>query len=195
MTSLQSYPVVILAYVLCHGLTALLITPLQNQLFPDVTLFASLLYLPHGVRVLSAWLLGWRAFPPLCLGAAASEVLFTPAEFGSITDPVLIASIAIGASSALVAFEVFRLVGRPLYAGRERRVDWRALLLVGVLASVLNSVGQAFVFSDRILPDHMASIVATYAAGDLLGLVVTTLGLMMVFRWMWIARQLNGASR
>lgn len=195
MTFLQSYLVVILAYVLCHGLTALLITPLQNQLLPDVTLFASLLYLPHGVRVLSAWLLGWRAFLPLGLGAAASQVLFSPVEPGSVTDPVMIASIAIGASSALLAFELSRLVGRPLYAGRERRVDWRALLLVGAVASVLNSVGQVVVFSGRILPDHMLFIVATYAVGDLLGLVVTTLGLMMIFRWMRIARELTRASR
>ena len=38
-------------------------------------------------------------------------------------------------------------------------------------------------------------IVATYAVGDLLGLVVTTLGLMMIFRWMRIAREPTRASR
>ena len=45
------------AYILAHGLTALVVTPMQARLLPDVTMFASLVYLPHGVRVLSAWLM------------------------------------------------------------------------------------------------------------------------------------------
>lgn len=72
MTVLQNFSVVILAYVLAHGLTALLITPMQSRLMPELTIFASLAYLPHGVRVLSTWLLGKRAFLPLFLGAFLS---------------------------------------------------------------------------------------------------------------------------
>lgn len=41
------------------------VTPLQSMFFPEFPSRASLLFLPHGIRVLTAWLLGWRAIPAL----------------------------------------------------------------------------------------------------------------------------------
>lgn len=175
---------VAVAYILAHGLTAWLITPIQSRLLPDVTAFASLVYLPHGVRVLSTWLLGRSAVLPLCLGAFLSEVLFTPAEISSATDPTILLSIVVGASSALLAFEGMKFLGFNLYAGQALRIHWKWLLVVGALASIINSIGQAIVFFGDILPGQSLAILATYAAGDLIGLVVTTLALMLVFRWM-----------
>ena len=72
--------VVVLAYVFCHGVTSLLITPLQSHFLPEVTIFASFLYLPHGVRVLATWAYGWRAVPALLLGAGLSEVAIARAR-------------------------------------------------------------------------------------------------------------------
>lgn len=172
------------AYILAHGLTALVVTPMQARLLPDVTMFASLVYLPHGVRVLSAWLMGRLAVLPLCLGAFLSEVIFTPAEISSPTDPTILLSILIGACSALLAFELLRLLGRNIYAGQKFRIHWKWLFLAGILASIINSIGQAFVFAGEILPGHSFAVLATYAIGDLIGLIVTTLVLMLIFRWM-----------
>lgn len=183
MTRLTPFAVVIAAYVLAHGLTAVLITPLQSRLLPDVTAFASLVYLPHGVRVLSAWLIGRLAFVPLSIGAFLSEVLFTPAEVSTAWDPVILLSIAVGAASAVLAFDALALAGRNAYAGRRARVHWTWLLLVGTLASVINSLGQSLVFSGDILPDHSVQVLAIYALGDLIGLIATALALMLIFRW------------
>ncbi|WP_108257867.1 hypothetical protein [Mangrovicoccus ximenensis] len=194
MKLLQTEAIVILAYILCHGLTALLVTPLQSQISPHVTAFASLLYLPHGVRVLSAWLLGWRAVLPLCVGAFLSELIFTPAGMSGAASPVILASIAVGAVSAPVAFELLKLMGRNLYAGTGMRIHWSALLVAGILASILNSIGQAEVFSGLILPGSSMAVLAVYAIGDLAGLVAATLVLMMVFRWMRLAAR-PGATR
>ncbi|MCW3783865.1 hypothetical protein [Defluviimonas salinarum] len=176
-----------MAYVLAHGLTALLITPLQARLFPDITAFASLVYLPHGVRVLAIWLLKRGALLPLCLGAFLSELLFTPADVSLATDPVILASIAVGAASALLAFELMRGLGHDLYARPTFHVRWQWLLLAGAIASVINSIGQTVVFSGSIQPGDAAAVITTYAIGDLLGLIVSTLVLMFVFRWMRIS--------
>ena len=192
MTVLQNFSVVILAYVLAHGLTALLITPMQSRLMPELTIFASLAYLPHGVRVLSTWLLGKRAFLPLFLGAFLSEALFTPAEISTPTQPLILLSIAVGAASAPLAFEAMALAGRRVYAGQRAQIHWKWLLLAGALASVINSAGQSLVFSGHILPDDSVAVVAIYAVGDLIGLIATTLALMLVFRW--IRLFLNRAS-
>lgn len=183
MKNLAGFVVVVISYVLAHGLTSLLIVPLQSVILPNVTAFASLMYLPHGVRVLATWLMGPRAFFPLLAGAFLSELFFTPAPVASVTDPVLLLSMILGAAVAPLSFEVFRRLGRSFYAGQNRRVHWSSLLLVGLLASLLNSLGQSLVFSSLISPGHLLAVIVTYSLGDTVGLVVTALTLMLVFRW------------
>ena len=161
----------------------MLITPLQSRFIPEITAFASLVYLPHGVRVLSTWLAGRMAFLPLFFGAFLAELLFTPADVSRVTDPVILVSLVVGASSAVLAFELLRLLGYNLYAGRKLRIHWKWLLLVGMLASVINSIGQSLVFAGLILPERVFAVVMTYAIGDLIGLIVTTFVLMFFFRW------------
>jgi len=161
----------------------LLITPIQQAFFKDITIFASLVYLPHGVRVLATWLWGWKAFFALYAGSFLSDLIFTPEHVQTLLQDALLISIAVGSVSALLAFEVLRLLGRNLYANGTRIMNWKWLLAVGAMASVINSVGQTYVYSGVILPDHALPVLATYATGDLIGLFVSMLALMMVFRW------------
>lgn len=178
------FGVTVVAYVLAHGLTTMIITPVQARLLPEVTSFASLLYLPHGVRVLATWLLGRTAILGLCVGAFLSECLFADAGIGSATEPLILISILIGAVAAPAAFELMRAFGLNLYANERLRVHWKWLLLVGMLASVINSLGQSVVFSGLILSDWSWVVLVAYAVGDLFGLIATTLILMLVFRWL-----------
>jgi hypothetical protein len=175
--------IVVAVYVLCHGLTALLVTPIQNLIAPDITVFASLIYLPHGVRVLATWLLGWKAVFPLFAGGYLAELLFTPAEIHSFTEPVLFWAVAVGAIAAYVGFVIMKFLGHNLYAGRNRTMNWKWLIIVGAIASVFNSVGQLIVFSGLIVTDDLLAVQTTYAIGDLVGLVVSMFALMIIFRW------------
>lgn len=185
----QSFVVITAAYIICHGLTAWVVTPVQNLFLPEITVFASLIYLPHGVRVLSVWLFGWRACLPLAVGAFLSELMFTDAGVRQLMQPVLMQSIAVGAVSTLVAFELIRLAGRDLYAGQARQIAWTGLLAIGALASVLNSIGQSLVFSGLIFPGDQLPVLTVYAVGDLIGLLVCMVALMLIFRWLRLASQ------
>ncbi|NVK15869.1 MAG: hypothetical protein HWE35_16980 [Rhodobacteraceae bacterium] len=184
---LQSLAVITAAYIICHGLTAWVVTPVQGIFLPEITVFASLVYLPHGVRILAVWLLGWRAVLPLVAGAFLSELIFTEAGVRQVMEPVLLQSIAVGAVSAYAAFEIAGLFGRNLYAGQSRRISWNSLLAVGALASLVNSAGQSVVFSGLIFPGDQLPVMAVYAAGDLLGLAVCMLALTLIFRWLRLA--------
>ncbi|ETX12927.1 hypothetical protein OCH239_15215 [Roseivivax halodurans JCM 10272] len=156
-------------YVLAHAVTAGVVTPLQSYIFPEATVFASLLYLPHGVRVVSAWLFRWTALPGLILGAALSEWLFTdPATLQNLI-PVIILSILIGAISAPLVFESLRQLGAPAYAKPGSPIDWRALYTVGIVSSLLNSVGQMFVFDSMVSPAGAMLILSIYTIGDIFG--------------------------
>ncbi|WP_264212673.1 hypothetical protein [Leisingera thetidis] len=187
----QGFAVIIAVYVICHGLTAWAVTPVQNLFLPDITVFASLAYLPHGVRVLSVWLFGWKAILPLAAGALLSEALFTAANVRQLMEPVLLESVAVGAVSAFAAFEIAWLFGWNLYSGQSRRIAWTGLLAIGALASVINSMGQSVVFSGLIFPGDQLPVMAVYAAGDLIGLAVCMVALMLIFR----ALRLAGKSR
>ena len=192
MDSIRYFFVISMVYVLCHGITAFIVTPIQSLLLSDITVFASLVYLPHGVRVLATWLCGWKAFFPLYLGTALSALMFNPDHAREILGTTVIFSIAMGSLSALLAFELMRLLGRNLYAGQRRDITWKWLLLVGAVSSVINSVGQSLIFSGAILPEHSLSVFVTFAFGDLVGLFVNMVALMLIFRWIRLYDELGG---
>lgn len=195
LSGFQSYAIIAAAYVVCHGLTAWVVTPVQRLFLPEITVFASLVYLPHGVRVLAVWLFGWRACLPLAAGALLADALFTAADVRQLLEPVLLQSVAVGALSGFAAFELFRLAGRRLYAGQARRLSWTGLLAVGAVASVINSLGQIVVFSGFIFAGQQLPVMLVYAAGDLIGLSVCMLGLMLIFRWLRLAGQRRQGPR
>lgn len=175
---------IILAYVLCFGLTSVLIAPLQSIFLPELTVFASLIYLPHGVRVLATWAYGWRAIPALFLAGGVSTWLFRGEQDIEILSPMLVESLLVGACCAFLAFEVARFFGFRAYLGQERRLHWKDMLALGLLSSLFNSIGQIIVFYGLVGVESAISVAAIYAVGDLLGLVVCMFALMLVFRWL-----------
>ena len=179
----MTFLIIVLAYVLCHGMTALVITPAQSLILPEITAFASLVYLPHGVRVLATWAYGWKAVPALILGVSLSAWLFSPSEDLNFLEPALIEGILVGSASAFIAFEIARLAGFNFYFGGSRKLQWKGMITVGALSSLLNSLGQTLVYSGLIELDKVIWVWAIYAVGDLIGLVVCMIALMFVFRW------------
>ncbi|SHK43815.1 hypothetical protein SAMN05444000_12926 [Shimia gijangensis] len=179
-----SSALIVALYVLAHGITAFLVFPLQEMYLGNITVFASLMYLPQGVRVLGTWIMGWKAIPSLLVGQFLSQKFFLPDFALDIVEPELILSSVVGATAAVWAFEVVRLFGPNLYAGQNKHISWRWLLFVGAIASLINSMGQSFVFSGSILPTDAPNIFLSFAIGDLVGLIVCMLALMLIFRWM-----------
>ena len=182
-TAALFFLIIVFAYVLCHGLTALVVTPVQSLVLPEVTVFASLIYLPHGVRVLATWAYGWKAVPALIVGTSLSVWLFSAPEDVNFLQPALIEGILVGSASAFVAFEITRLAGFDFYFGGSRKLQWKGLIAVGALSSVINSLGQTLVYSGLIDLEKVIGVWAIYAAGDLIGLVMCMVALMFVFRW------------
>ncbi|MDU8913755.1 hypothetical protein [Aestuariicoccus sp. MJ-SS9] len=179
----MNFLIVALVYVLCHGLTALVVTPVQSMVLPEETVFASLIYLPHGVRVLATWAFGWRAIPSLVVGSSIAAWLFTPTDELNLLEPALLESILVGAFSAFAAFELARLAGFDFYFGRARRLNWKGMIAIGAISSIINSVGQTFIYAGLIGLDQLVEVLLIYAVGDLVGLIVCMVALMFVFRW------------
>lgn len=119
-------------YVWSYFCTVYVVAPVQSALVPSTVM--SLLFLPHGVRVLAAWLYGWRSVVYLLPGAVLCNLHFAG-------DRAFAPDVVLGTLASLVASPVaFFLVRRAMphletALGRTRQ---STVVLVGFLASVLN---------------------------------------------------------
>ena len=180
----MNFLIVVLSYVFCHGVTSFVVTPVQSSVFPEYTVFASLVYLPHGVRVLATWAFGWRAIPALVVGVIMSAWLFTPSNELDILEPALLKGMLVGAFSAFLAFELVRRIGYDFYFGGSRNLNWKGMILIGAISSIINSIGQSIVYSGIFGLGELPGLMVFYAVGDLVGLIICMVVLMFCFRWM-----------
>lgn len=174
---------IVVAYIVAHGVTAFVVTPVQSIFLPEYTVFASLVYLPHGVRVLATWAFGWKAIPALIIGVCMSAWFYSPTQDLDFLEPALMMGILFGAFSAFLAFELMRRAGHDCYFGGSRSLNWKAMIIIGAMSSIINSVGQTFVYSGLLGLDKLPVSLVIYAVGDLVGLIVCMVVLMFCFRW------------
>ena len=127
--------IVSLLYVWAYFTTMYFVPPAQEMIVSGGLM--SLLFLPHGVRVLSAWLHGWRSVAYLLPGALLCNQHFAGER---AWDPVIVAGTMISLVSAPLAIGLLRrLVPADALGVGTARVG--GVLLVGAVASVLNMSG------------------------------------------------------
>ncbi|MBF9045511.1 hypothetical protein LSUCC0031_00095 [Rhodobacterales bacterium LSUCC0031] len=156
-------------------LTVSAIAPIQRALIPGYGDLAAVFFLPHGVRVLAFFFLGWMALAHLLPGKvimwAATAYLFGHASlsiWGSIVSLL----------SCLVAYEITKIIFRHHGDGRPR-FSWQMVMTMGLIASLFNATGLTLLQAQR--PE--LTTMAVYVLGDMLGLTCLMLGLMAYFRW------------
>ena len=171
------------AYIVAMLFVNAVVVPLQNLLIPGVTSFAALLFPAHGIRVLSAWLFGWKSIPYLICATLAADTLlksqFTAANLELAYTTLLTSSVA------WISFQILLIGGIKIEVG-ERHVSlstWRLLLLVGFISSLLNSFGHNYILSGELLPEHTFLTLAAFVIGDTTGTVFCFATLMILFRY------------
>lgn len=171
------------AYVLAFGATFVVVMPIQNAMLPAFGNYASLLFLPHGVRVIAAWMYGWRSLLFLAPGAVLTHgYLYGVAGFSLD----YMAAMFFGVFCAALSFWFFALMGMDFRLDKSDRVNWRDIMLAGGAASVLNSLGTKIFFENDV-PTASARFI-----GDVTGMVVSIFFLMLIFR---VLRRTKGGRR
>nr|WP_272911452.1 hypothetical protein [Loktanella sp. M215] len=131
------------------------------------------MFLPHGVRVLSAWLLGWKAIPLLLPAAAFTHWLnFGWAGF----TPLGVTGMMSGVVCAVMTFWALANAGMDFRITSGNRANWRDILIAGLIASVINTSGMLLAFH------HAALTSVGYFIGDVSGLFACMLILMLAFK-------------
>ena len=169
----QETGVTSLSYLVAFFATFEVLMPVQTLFFPDFDSRASLLFLPHGVRVLAAWLLGWRSVLALLPGVVL--VFVYVAGWGAF-EPSRLAAMAIAVTVPAAIFHLLRLIGWDLFPAPHRRPCWPCIMVVGLVISLITSLLTNYAFGSAP-KDYIA-----YLIGDVFGLFFLMLILMLIFR-------------
>ena len=176
--SKEVFAIVFIAYCACYFFVSFVVTPIQMAAGLPQTNYASLLFLPHGIRVLSIWLYKGRAVIPLFCGHLFIYVLFWLGEV-SLTS---LAVVFVGTFCAPLAFTLIGWIGFDVSVGNTKIIHWRSILLMGFIASIINSLGNSFILSPNIDPSLHLLTAATYLFGDTMGVFVLLLIMLFGFR-------------
>lgn len=173
---------IFLMFAASYSLVLLVVDPLQAHYLTGAFI-GSILYLPHGVRIVATWLFRERAVLPLILCEFGISLIFW---MTTATLPTKLLSAIIGGSSAYVVLRMFEFSGIPLMSHKginEKMFNWRSILLVSVFASFINSLGKVYIWRGHFERDTDIEQILALLAGDTLGCFAMLLLAMLFFRY------------
>lgn len=168
-----NFLIVSVAYIVAFSLTLGFVVPLQTMLLANVPITISLLFLPHGVRILAFYFFDWKAI--FYLMPASFLMIFLSMRSGV---PVPLESAIISICACYVGYRLGTLVVSD-DTNNFGKQKWKFFLFVGTLSSILN--GAAFSIVKGSVSAPMTTL--GYVIGDMAGLMVAFYVLIMVFRW------------
>ena len=171
--------IVSVAYIVTFSLTFGFLFPIQQLLLSGISTQVGLLFLPHGVRVLTLYFYGWRGVFYV-LPSSYLMILLSVEQTGQD----LLAPI-VSLMCCYFGIQAIRLVFSDTISVSLKRQDWKLMVLGGVAASIFNGLGLS------LLDHRQDSVVANstkffevlgYVTGDVLGLVACLAFVVYSFR-------------
>ena len=170
---LHWFVLIFLAYLGLVAVQNLVIMPIETMLVERNVALVSLLYLPHAVRVLGAWMVGPKSI--LALIPASIIVYFvTRPDTGPPTQADIIIPM-IGALCAPVAFELMRVFRIDVYPKSTGVISWRTLVFAGLFSSIINSFFSTLFLEGRFPIEDTFDVLTRFIIGDVMGLVLVLL--------------------
>jgi hypothetical protein len=167
-TRLSEFATILVAFVLAYALVDFVVAPIQHQFVSGSVMAGSLLFIPHGIRVLAVWLCGVRAILPLIAAEFLGGIFLWQPDLGL---DVLLGSSMVGGLCVYLTFEVFRLAGIEMRPdGKDSALtNWKSLILLASIASIFNSIGKQIFFESLAPLADQVLILAMFWIGDTLG--------------------------
>ena len=144
-----------------------MIYPIEKYLFPSYLIDkASILYLPHAVRIIAYYVLGFRALIPIFISQCFTFIYLNNGD--------VIETIILSASSTFtiyLGFQFFKHFKNQASFNLDEIVDWKKIILIGTMVSIINStVGSLyfFTFDSKIDIDLILNL--RFIMGDIFGL-------------------------
>jgi hypothetical protein len=164
--------IISVAYIVTFSLTFGFVFPLQQLLLSGVSSQVGLLFLPHGVRVLTLYFYGWRGMLYLLPSSYLMTLLSVEQTGIDLLAPL------VSLVCCYFGIQAIRLVFSDTISVSLKRQDWKLMVLGGVAASIFNALGLSLLDhrQDSVVSNSTRIFeVLGYVTGDVLGLVVCLL--------------------
>jgi hypothetical protein len=178
--SFYNFTIVVVSFLASYLLVAKVIFPMQKHYISDSDL-VSLLFLPHGVRVLACVLYG----PRLSAFYLFSATLLTGFWAGNLADydPLTLTLLySVGSLSVPIAFIFLQFIHEDTKIGLTKvsHNTIKTIAYLALISSIINSIGHALVLDGFSAFEVKPRIILQFLTGDLLGTLVLFLCLRFV---------------
>lgn len=156
--------VIFFSYILLFIFQQHLIYPLQNHFINLGILTGTIIFLPHGIRVLAVMIGGWHIFPGLFVAHLITAVyhLESVNEWETVIRALL----------TMIA------IYTPYLIWGSRKISMQSIIIFSFISSILNSGLQTFYLQYSLL-NLNPYVLLTYLIGDILGAFI----LFYIFRY------------
>ena len=155
--------------------------PVEAILLGPLSAYASILFIPHAVRVLASWLLGPKAlFALIPVELIITLLIFNPLE--TKISIITVFSPIFSASTAVIAFEFMKFMKINVYPAFNTKPSWRSVVFAGILASLINSISGTLIKTASVPADETMAIIIRYLIGDIAGLLLGMLIVMLLLK-------------
>lgn len=164
MKKLDLNVVIFFSYILLFIFQQHLIYPLQSHFINLGVLTGTLIFLPHGIRVLAVMIGGWHIFPGLFVAHLITAVyhLESVNEWETVIRALL----------TMIA------IYTPYLIWGSQKISLQSIIIFSLISSILNSGLQTFYLQYSLL-NLNPYVLLTYLIGDILGAFI----LFYIFRY------------
>ena len=132
---------------------------------------ASLLFVPHAARVLAFLLYGWSG----AIGVFFGHILMFEWFLGGVNELSSLLRILIASLCAPTAFLIMQRARLKVNLGSGKIIEWRHIILVGAISSVINGCLGLWLINDELPTDSVFSILCASMIDDTMGLLLVML--------------------
>lgn len=166
---------VLLAYIISW----MIFLPIQQKIFPTLNGLVALVYLPFGIKIISAFFEGWRSMLYLAPGVVIANALFIQMPFTNWSTYLTLLFSYGMAPTVFKLLDWFKADGAHTLTASQA---WRTLVLGGAISSMTISFLVHALWHDAIAQNIIFHSMFEFIVGDMLGLAVVLTVLMAVFR-------------
>lgn len=171
--------IIFVTYALAWLLEFYVIGSLQSQIPVVNHQIASLVFLPHGIRVMSIILLGQRALVPLlAISVLTGLFLF------NLEDAIILSSLSIFSLYVTLKMSKIHSLGMDL-----KNIALKNIIFISTLSSILSSfLNSIFKYFNNSDLDSFLSILLTHTLGDILGAIVCFYVLGLLYKLFFVKK-------
>jgi hypothetical protein len=169
------------AFIIAFLLHKYLLYPIESYIFSaEIVEHASLIYLPHAIRIIAYYVIGPIALLPIFLSQCFTNLLFNDASLTETVNLSFISTFAI-----FVGFYLYGLIKQGNLFNINATLDWKKIIIVGFLVSIFNSTLSSFYINyfEHSASEFHVYLNFKYLTGDMIGLVLGMFVFIMVLHF------------